>query len=116
MTVKKRALCTLSGSVLALALAACASQPSANAPRPASASTQEEIAEQAREFRKDAYTLAQMAERREVEADVLARTLGEDDPRVQDKRRLAQELRTAAEEADRQARNLRGSVPHGMVQ
>jgi hypothetical protein len=57
-----------------------------------------------------------MAERRQVEADLLARDMGPDDPVVQKKRRMAQELREAADETERKARDLRGQVPHGMVQ
>jgi hypothetical protein len=35
---------------------------------------------------------------------------------VQKKRRLAQELRDAADETENKARDLRGQVPHGMMQ
>lgn len=116
MTMTNRALFLLYGPVLALALAACASSSSGKAGQAPSSATQQQIADQARDFRNDAYALGQMAERREMEAEVLAREVGADDPRVQDKRRLAQQLRAAADEADRQARTLRRSVPHGMVQ
>jgi hypothetical protein len=54
-----------------------------------------------------------MAERRQVEADLLARDMGPDDPAVQKKRRMAQELRDAADETESKARDLRGQVCTG---
>lgn len=103
-------------AVLMCVMAACAATRTGKAAGGSSASTQQEIADQARSSRNDAYVLAEMAARREREAEVLARELGQDHPRVQEKRRLAQELRGSADEADREARELRQAVPHGMVQ
>ena len=80
------------------------------------AATQQEAAQQARDYRTQAQALRDMAERRQVEADLLSRELGPDDPGVQKKRRLAQELRDAADETENKARDLRGQVPHGMMQ
>lgn len=80
------------------------------------ASTQQEVADQARDSRSQSYALAEMADRRQLEADVLAKELGPDHPSVEKKRRLAEELRAAAQEADQNARALRRDVPHGMVQ
>jgi hypothetical protein len=51
-----------------------------------------------------------------LEADLLAREVGPDDPAVAKKRRLADELRAAAVEADNKAQQLAGQVPHNMVQ
>ena len=78
--------------------------------------TQQETANQAQDYRTQAHALRDMAERRQVEADLLARGLGPDDPAVQKKLRLAQELREAADETESKARELRSQVPHGMVQ
>jgi hypothetical protein len=57
-----------------------------------------------------------MADRRQLEADLLAREVGPDDPGVEKKRRLADELRAAAVDAETKAQQLGGQVPHGMVQ
>lgn len=101
-----------------LTVAGCAThdprlQDTTAGPAPA---TQQEAAQQARDYRTQAQALRDMAERRQVEADLLARDLGPDDPGVQKKRRLAQELREAADETESKARDLRGQVPHGMMQ
>jgi len=78
--------------------------------------TQQEAADLARDSRSRSYALAEMADRREREAEMLAQDLGPDHPSVEKKRRLAQELRAAAEEAEKNAQDLRRTVPHGMVQ
>jgi len=104
-------------SALCLIWSACASGNARQSPVAVSPpGTQEEAADLARDSRSQANTLAEMADRRELEAAVLARELGQDHPSVETKRRLAQELRTAAAEADQNARDLRRTVPHGMVQ
>ena len=77
--------------------------------------TQQDAAHQARDYRKQAQALREMAERRQVEADLLARDMGPDDPAVQKKRRMAQELRDAADETESKAR-FTWSSPAGMVQ
>jgi hypothetical protein len=48
--------------------------------------------------------------------DLLAREVGADDPTVEKKRRLAEELRAASGEADNKAHDASRQVPHGMVQ
>lgn len=102
---------------LVLVVAGCAARQSEGRPMAAApGSTQQETAQQAREVRSQSYALGEMADRRQREADVLAKELGPDHPSVEKKRRLAQELQDAADDADRQARDLRRSVPHGMVQ
>ena len=80
------------------------------------ASPQQEAASQRTDYRTQANALREMADRRQLEADLLARELGAADPSVEKKRRLAEELRAAAEDADNKARSLSRSVPHGMVQ
>ena len=102
-------------TIVILTVAACAGrlQETSSGPAPA---TQQDAAGQARDYRTQAQALREMAERRQVEADLLARDMGPDDPAVQKKRRMAQELREAADETESKARDLRGQVPHGMVQ
>ena len=63
-----------------------------------------------------ANSLREMADRRQLEADLLAREVGPDDPTVEKKRRLAEELRAASVEADNKAHDASRQVPHGMVQ
>jgi hypothetical protein len=106
--------CALLG-VLGLAVRGCAA-PQRQVPAGVASPTQQRTADQARDRRGQAYSLAEMAERRELEADLLARERGDRDPLVEEKRRVAAELRAAAEEADAEARQLRRQVPHGMVQ
>ena len=60
--------------------------------------------------------LREMADRRQLEADLLAREVGPNDPSVEKKRRLADELRAAAVEADKKAQARSAQVPHNMVQ
>ena len=80
------------------------------------ASPQQEAASQSAEYRTQANALREMADRRQLEADLLARELGANDPGVDKKRRLAEEFRAAAADADNKARSLSRNVPHGMVQ
>jgi hypothetical protein len=99
-----------------LALAACAHHDDRLASSGLSSTSQTESAQQALVLRREADTLREMAERREREAQSLASdpTVAQDS--VQQKRQLAQRLRDAANEADREAAALRRQVPHGMVQ
>jgi len=78
--------------------------------------TQQDAAQQAQDYRTQAQALRDMADRRLVEAELLARDLGPNDPAVQKKKQMAQELREAADETEGKARERRGQVPHGMVQ
>ncbi|HJT20506.1 MAG TPA: hypothetical protein VJ746_08545 [Nitrospira sp.] len=105
--------------VLALFTAGgCATDRQAQAPGSgiAQQTTQQETASQARDHRTLAYALREMADRRQFEADLLMRDVGPNDPAVQRKRQLAEDLRAAAAEAEGEARELRRSVPHNMVQ
>ena len=79
-------------------------------------SPQAEAAEQRAEYPTQANSLREMAPRRQLEADLLAREVGPNDPAVEKKRRLAEELRAAAVEADNNAHEAGRQVPHGMVQ
>jgi hypothetical protein len=81
-----------------------------------STSPQREAAEQRTDYRAQANSLREMADRRQLEADLLAREVGPDDPAVEKKRRLAEELRAASVEADNNAHAAGRQVPHGMVQ
>ena len=78
--------------------------------------SQQQTAQQRAEYRTQATSLREMADRRQLEADLLAREVGPDDPTVAKKRRLADELRAAAVDADNKANALSAQVPHNMVQ
>ena len=80
------------------------------------ASSQQEAARQRTDYRAQANSLREMADRRQLEADLLSREVGPNDPTVEKKRRLAEELRAAAVEADSKAHEAGRQVPHGMVQ
>ena len=80
------------------------------------ASPQQKAAEQTADYRTQANSLREMADRRQLEADLLTREVGPSDPAVEKKRRLAEELRAAAVEADNNAHETGRQVPHGMVQ
>ncbi|HEY7129178.1 MAG TPA: hypothetical protein VH332_05875 [Nitrospira sp.] len=79
-------------------------------------SPQQDAARQTIDYRTQANSLREMADRRELEADLLAREAGPNDPAVEKKRRLAEELRAAAVEAENKAELTGRNVPHGMVQ
>jgi hypothetical protein len=79
-------------------------------------SPQREAAEQRAEYRTQANSLREMADRRQLEADLLAREVGPNDPAVEKKRRLAEELRSASVEADNKAHDASSQVPPGLVQ
>ena len=80
------------------------------------ASPQQEAARQSTAYRTQATSLREMADRRQLEAELLARDVGPNDPSVEKKRRLAEELRAAALDAENKAQELGRQVPHGMVQ
>ena len=80
------------------------------------ASPQQEAARQSGDYRTQANALREMADRRQLEADLLAREVGENDPGVGKKRRLADELRAAAVDAENKSHEAGRQVPHGMVQ
>jgi hypothetical protein len=109
------------GAVLLSIFAGCTAAPSGRiggpeAPASAPATTQQDKAALLFHYRQEAADLREMAKRREMEADVLARNPGADPEQVRRKRDLAQDLRTAADEAEQKAQELRRQVPHGMVQ
>ena len=79
-------------------------------------SPQQNAALQTTDYRTQANSLREMADRRQLEADLLAREVGANDQTVEKKRRLAEELRAAAAEAERKASITGSHVPHGMVQ
>ena len=79
-------------------------------------SPQQDAARQTTDYRTQANSLREMADRRQLEADLMARELGPNDPTVEKKRRLAEELRSAAVEAESKAQDTGRQVPHGMVQ
>lgn len=101
-------------AVVLLGAAGCAGGSQATDGR--TASTQQETARQWTEYRTQASSLREMADRRQLEADLLAREVGPNDPGVEKKRRLADELRSAADDAENKAQRLAGQVPHNMVQ
>ena len=79
-------------------------------------SPQQDAARQTTDYRTQANSLREMANRRQLEADLLEREVGSSDPAVERKRRLAEELRAAAVEAENKAKDTGRQVPHGMVQ
>ena len=99
--------------VLLLASAGCAGQQGGDV---RTGSPQQDAARQSTDYRAQANQFREMADRRQLEADLLAREVGENDPSVEKKRRLAEELRAAAVDADNRAHDLGRQVPHGMVQ
>ena len=101
-------------AVIVLAMAGCAGGSQVGDGRPVS--TQQDTARQRTEYRTQASSLREMADRRQLEADLMARELGPDDPAVEKKRRLADELRAAAADAENKAHQLGAQVPHNMVQ
>ena len=100
-------------AVALLATAGCAEQ---QVDQGRTASPQQDAARQSTDYRTQAIELREMADRRQLEADLLAREVGPDDPSVEKKRRLAEELRAAASDAENRAHDLSRQVPHGMVQ
>ena len=114
--MKTSDMISLAVTILCVTAVGCSSTPPTKGVGAAAPTTQQEVADQARDARTQSYALTEMADRRDLEADVLAKELGPDHPSVEKKRRLAEELRAAAKEADTNARSLRRDVPHGMVQ
>jgi hypothetical protein len=101
-------------AVVLLVTAGCAGGPPAG--NSGMASPQQEAARQWTEYRTQASSLREMADRRQLEAELLAREVGPNDPSVEKKRRLADELRAAAVDADKKAQAMSAQVPHNMVQ
>ncbi len=101
-------------TVLFLACTGCAGGPPAG--DSGMSSPQQDAARQRTEYRTQASSLREMADRRQLEADLLAREVGPNDPSVEKKRRLADELRAAAVDAEKKAQDMSAQVPHNMVQ
>jgi len=78
--------------------------------------SQQDTARHSLVLRKEAADLREMARRRQAEADVMERKPAPDRERIEQQRRLAQDLLAAAEETEQKARDLERQVPHGMVQ
>lgn len=76
----------------------------------------QEAARTAMDYRKLATELREMARRREIEADILAKQQNPDETRIRLKREMAQELSKEADLAEQRAREMQRSVPHGMMQ
>ncbi|HEY7130595.1 MAG TPA: hypothetical protein VH332_13015 [Nitrospira sp.] len=96
-----------------LAVFGCSTGPEENA---AAVTTQKQFATDARQYRQHAAELREMARRRQIEADVLARKENPDMERVEAKRELAKDLLEAADVFEVKAQELQRMVPHGMVQ
>jgi hypothetical protein len=68
------------------------------------------------DYRKLATELREMARRRELEAEVMAKQDNPDQQRIAQKREMAQELLKEALAADQRAQEMQRQVPHGMIQ
>lgn len=78
--------------------------------------SQKSSAEQALILRREADSLREMADRREHEAEILARDPATDERLVRENREIAQKLWHEADEAERAAVAIGRQVPHNMVQ
>ena len=105
-------------SCACLMLLSCAggSGRTATAPLEGSVATQEDMANLRFHYRQQAVELREMARRRQIEADALANQSGADNALVQRKRDLAEDLLSAADEAEQKARAIRQHMPHNMLQ
>jgi hypothetical protein len=101
-----------------IVLSACAGdlRQTASDPLEGSISTQQALANLRFHYRQHAVDLRDMAKRRQIEADVLAQQVGPDDAQVRRKRDLAEDLLSAADEAETKAREIRRQMPHNMMQ
>lgn len=94
-----------------LATVGCSTSPPGNSGSTASfpsstqreGGTQQDVANDARQYRQHAAELREMARRRQIEADVLAQKENPDMERVQGKRELAKDLLDAADQFDMKA-------------
>jgi hypothetical protein len=68
------------------------------------------------DYRKLAAELREMAQRRALEADVLAKQSNPDQAMIAHWREMAQNLNKEAEAAEQHAREMQRNVPHGMIQ
>jgi hypothetical protein len=79
-------------------------------------SSQREAARAVMDYRKLAAELREMAQRRALEADVLAKQSNPDQAMIAHWREMAQSLNKEAEAAEQHAREMQRNVPHGMMQ
>lgn len=78
--------------------------------------SQQEAARAVVDYRRLAAELREMAHRRELEADVLAKQQNPDQAMIAHWREMAQHLRAEADTAEQHAQEMQRSVPHGMMQ
>ncbi len=79
-------------------------------------SSQQDAARAVVDYRKLAAELREMAHRRELEADVLAKQQNPDQAMIAHWREMARQLRAEADAAEQHAREMQRNVPHGMMQ
>jgi hypothetical protein len=92
----------------------CVTDPSGM--KPGQTASQQEAAKAALDYRRLAADLREMAHRREVEAEVMARQSNPDQAQIAHWRDMVQQLQTEADAAEQHAREMQKSVPHGMMQ
>jgi hypothetical protein len=101
--------------IVTLVALGCSSGTQGTSDSRVSTGSQQQVANDARQYRQHATELREMARRRQMEADVLAQKENPDLDRIQGKRELAKDLLEAADQFDAKARELQREVPHGMV-
>jgi hypothetical protein len=101
----------LFGTVL---MSSCADGPSTSVDR--GSLSQQDTAMAVLDYRRLASELRQMADRRELEAEMLSRQQDADQAMIAHWREMAQQLRKEADAADQHAQEMQRHVPHGMVQ
>ena len=99
--------------IVAVLMAGCA----ANLPatHQVKAVSQSEARDLAFKYRQQALDLSELAKRQEVEAQWYSSYVGPTDERFRVSREKAQQLWTAADQAEQLARDYRRQVPHGQV-
>lgn len=114
--MRRSILQIVSLGIVVLAASGCSFGTQGNSNSKVSTASQQQIADDARQYRQHAAELREMARRRQMEADVLAQKETPDMERIQGKRELAKDLLEAADQFEAKARELQREVPHGMVQ
>jgi hypothetical protein len=84
--------------------------------KPDQTPSQQEAAKAALDYRRLAADLREMAHRREVEAEVLAKQPNPDQAQIAHWREMVQQLLKEADAAEQHAREMQKTVPHGMMQ
>jgi hypothetical protein len=82
----------------------------------AAPSSQQEAATAVLDYRKLAAEFREIAQRREMEAEVLQRQPNPDPAKITHWRDMAERLRKDAEAAEQHARDMQRNIPHGMIQ